>query len=59
VARTLTADDVLATLTDLFTTRGGPDHLRSDTGPELCARVVRAWLAWLEVRTLFIDPGSP
>ena len=59
VARKLTADDVLATLTDLFITRGCPGHLRSDTGPEFCAKVVRAWLQWLEVRTLFIEPGSP
>ncbi len=59
VARKLTADDVLATLTDLFITRGCPDHLRSDNGPEFCAKVVREWLHWLEVRTLFIEPGSP
>jgi transposase InsO family protein len=59
VARKLTADDGLATLTDLFITRGCPGHLRSDNGPEFCAKVVRAWLHWLEVRTLFIEPGSP
>jgi transposase InsO family protein len=59
VARKLTADDVLAILTDLFITRGCPAHLRSDNGPEFCAKIVRAWLAWLEVRTLFIEPGSP
>ncbi len=59
VARKLTADDVLATLTDLLITRGCPAHLRSDNGPEFCAQVVREWLAWLEVRTLFIEPGSP
>jgi transposase InsO family protein len=59
VARKLTADDVLATLTDLFITRGCPGHLRSDNGPEFCAKIVRAWLHWLDVRTLFIEPGSP
>lgn len=59
VARKLTADDVLAALTDLFITRGCPAHLRSDNGPEFCAKSVRAWLAWLDVRTLFIEPGSP
>jgi len=59
VARRLTADDVLATLTELFVTRGCPGHLRSDNGPEFCAKVVREWLAWLEVRTLYIEPGSP
>jgi putative transposase len=59
VARRLTADDVLATLTELFITRGCPDYLRSDNGPELCAKVVRGWLHWLGVQTLFIEPGSP
>jgi transposase InsO family protein len=59
VARTLTADDVLATLTDLFVALGCPDHLRSDTSPECCAAVVRERLARLEVRPLFIEPGSP
>ncbi len=59
VARTLTADDVLAPLRELFSTRSCPDPLRSDNGPEFCARVVREWLAWLDVRTLFIEPGSP
>jgi len=59
VARRLTADDVLATLTELFVTRGCPEHLRSDNGPEFCAKVVREWLAWLEVRTLYVEPGSP
>jgi transposase InsO family protein len=58
-ARRLTANDVLATLTRLFVERGVPAHLRSDNGPELCATVVREWLAWLEVRTLCIEPGSP
>lgn len=59
VARKLTADDVLATSTDPFLARGCPTHLRWDNGPEFCARVVRGWLAWLDVRTLFIEPGSP
>jgi transposase InsO family protein len=58
-ARKLTADDVLATLTELFVLRGCPAHLRSDNGPEFCAKIVREWLHWLEVRTLFIEPGSP
>lgn len=31
----LGADDVMATLTDLFVTRGVPDHIRSDNGSDL------------------------
>jgi putative transposase len=34
-------------------------HLRSGNGPELYAKVVRGWLHWLGVQTLFIEPGSP
>ena len=58
-ARKLTADDALATLTELFTTRGCPAHLRSDNGPDFCAKIVREWLSWLDVRTLFIGPKRP
>ena len=59
VGRTLTSDDVLATLAELFVARGVPAHLRSDNGSELCAKVVREWLGRLGVWTLFIEPGSP
>ena len=59
VARHLRSDDVLDLLAELFALRGTPEHIRSDNGPEFCARVVRAWLANLGVRTLFIEPGSP
>ena len=59
VGRSLTSDDVLATLTDLFTRYGSPAYIRSDNGPELTAKVVRDWLRELGVKTLFIEPGSP
>jgi hypothetical protein len=36
-----------------------PDHLRSDNGGEFVAKVVRAWLERIGVRTLFIESGSP
>jgi len=50
---------VLEELTQLFVTRGVPDHIRSDNGPEFTAKRVRKWLAHLGVKTLFIEPGSP
>jgi transposase InsO family protein len=59
VARQVKSDDVLDRLTDLFTTRGTPGHIRSDNGPEFTAKAVRGWLGRLNVRTLFIEPGSP
>ena len=59
VARSLKSDDVLACLTELFTIHGPPDHIRSDNGSEFTANAVRDWLARVDVKTLFITPGSP
>ncbi len=59
VGRKINSNDVLYTLADLFIQRGIPAHLRSDNGPELCARAVREWLMRRGVGTLFIEPGSP
>jgi len=59
VARRLRSDDVLERLAWLFATRGVPDHIRSDNGPEFTALAVREWLGKVGVKTLFITPGSP
>ena len=59
VARQLNSEDVLERLTWLMVTRGVPNHIRSDNGPEFTAKVVRKWLERVGVRTLFIEPGSP
>ncbi len=50
---------MLATLTTPFIQRSVPQHLRSDAGPELCAKVVRGWRPWLGIQTLVLQPGSP
>ena len=59
VERRITADDVLACLTELFISYGIPAHVRSDNGSEFTAKVVRRWLSHLGVQTLYIEPGSP
>ena len=59
VARRIHSEDVLELLAELFALRGTPEHLRSDNGPEFCARAVREWLGRVGVKTLFIEPGSP
>ena len=59
VKRKLTSQDVLDELYNLFLLRGTPEYIRSDNGPEFTAKVVREWLHDLEVKTLFIEPGSP
>ena len=59
VERRLRSDDVLETLTRLFTERGPPAFLRSDNGPDFTAASVREWLGRVGVQTAFIEPGSP
>ena len=44
VERKLGSTQVLETLGDLFVSRGPPEHLRSDNGPEFCAQAVKTWL---------------
>jgi len=59
VSRKMTSQDVIEQLSHLFLTRGIPQYIRSDNGPEFTAKEVRDWLAVLDVQTLFIEPGSP
>ena len=59
VARNITSRQVVEQLYELFILRGVPEHIRSDNGSELTARVIRTWLADLGVKTLYIEPGSP
>ena len=46
-------------LTDLFLERGVPVHIRSDNGSEFTAKKLREYLSRLEIKPLFIEPGSP
>jgi transposase InsO family protein len=59
IDRRITSQDVIDKLFQLFVFRGVPEHIRSDNGPEFTARVIRAWLNRLGVKTLFIERGSP
>jgi transposase InsO family protein len=59
VDRSITSEDVIDTLAELFAMRGVPKHIRSDNGPEFVARAIQHWLAQVEVETLYIEPGSP
>jgi transposase InsO family protein len=59
VARSLTHKDVIEVLTDLFLERGVPVHIRSDNGSEFTAMKLRQYLSRLEIKPLFIEPGSP
>lgn len=59
VSRSITSEDVLDTLAELFAMRGVPGAIRSDNGPEFVARAVRDWLGRLQIETRYIAPGSP
>ena len=59
VDRSITAEDVLDVLRDLFVIRGVPKHIRSDNGPEFIARTIRDWLGRADVEALYIAPGAP
>ena len=37
----------------------GPQHIRSDNGPEFVAKAVCRWLEKADVKTLFVAKGSP
>ncbi len=57
--RNIKSEEVIDELSNLFITRGIPQHIRSDNGSEFTAKHVRTWLSDLGVKTLFIEPGSP
>jgi transposase InsO family protein len=59
VARRLKAADVIELLADLFVTRGTPEHIRSDNGPEFVAKAVQGWIAAVGAKTAYIARGSP
>jgi putative transposase len=59
VGRGLVGTDVQERLWKAFVTRGVPDYIRSDNGPEFISKVVKGWLQRVGVKTIFINPGSP
>ena len=59
VARRINSLGVLETMADVMLVRGIPEHIRSDNGPEMTAKIVRSWLANVGAKTLYIEPGSP
>lgn len=59
VARSMTAQDVIAQLDKLVGQRGAPQFIRSDNGPEFVATAVQKWIKERGFETLFIKPGSP
>ena len=59
VSRSITSEDVINRLSELFVIYGIPECIRSDNGPEFVAKAIQQWLSSLDVRTLYVAPGSP
>ena len=59
VDRSITSEDVIDALADLFAKWGVPKCICSDNGPELVARAIRTWLRQVDVETLYVEHGSP
>ncbi|MBM3825049.1 MAG: transposase family protein, partial [Verrucomicrobia bacterium] len=58
-ARRIGAQEVIEQLAEVMVSRGIPEHIRSDNGPEFTAKVLRGWLQRIGAKTLYIEPGSP
>ena len=46
-------------LQKLIDQHGPPQYIRSDNGSEFIESELRAWLAAMKIKTLYIEPGSP
>ena len=59
VERQIRSGQVLATLWQAMMQYGIPAHIRSDNGTEFIARKIQRWLRVNQIKTLYIEPGSP
>lgn len=57
--RSITSEDAIDTLAELFAMHGVPKRIRCDNGPEFISIAIKEWLAKLGVDVLYIEPGSP
>ena len=59
VERQIQSEHVLFTLWQAMTTYGIPRYIRSDNGSEFIAQKIQTWLRENQIKTRYIDPGSP
>ena len=59
VDRNIGSKKVRLVMEQLIRRHGAPSYIRSDNGPEFIATQLREWLAMHEIKTLYIEPGSP
>jgi transposase InsO family protein len=59
VDRRINARKVRRIISELIDIHGAPEHIRSDNGSEFIEKDLHAWLADNQIKTLYIEPGSP
>ena len=59
VERQIRSGQVLVTLWQAMMQYGIPEHIRSDNGTEFIAGKIQRWLRINQIKTLYIEPGSP
>ena len=59
LGRSITSEDAIDTLAELFATDGVPKRIRCDNGPEFISMAIKEWLDKLGGNVLHIEPGSP
>jgi len=58
ISRRVKSADVIDVLSDLFTLRGVPGHIRSDNGTEFVAKAVQECIGAVGAKTAYVKPGS-
>ena len=59
VGRSIRAVDAIRVLGGAIERYGQPEHIRSDNGPEFIAEAIRQWMSTAQIKSLYIQPGSP
>ncbi|MDB4705592.1 DDE-type integrase/transposase/recombinase [Verrucomicrobia bacterium] len=59
VARHIGSRAVQTLMSQVISEHGSPDFITSDNGPEFISRSLSQWLKERDIKTLYIEPGSP
>lgn len=59
VAYSIDADATVAALDKIAATRGFPEFIRCDNGPELTAEALKDWCRFNTTTVSYIQPGAP
>jgi putative transposase len=59
VGRSIRAVDAIRVLEQAIQNHGQPEHIRSDNGPEFIAGAIRDWMSQRQIKSVYINPGSP